>query len=398
MDGDPIRKRIRELEKELIELRRDFHRYPELGFEEHRTSGIVESYLKDLGLEPRRIAGTGITAVLEGKLSSPVLLLRADMDALPVQEENDVPYKSEIPGKMHACGHDAHTAMLLIAAKVLCEFREVLEGSVKFVFEPNEEVAGAELMVEHGVMKNPSPHAALGLHIWTSLPSGTMGIKAGAVMASMDVFKMTVKGYGGHTGYPETAIDPIIAASDIVLTAQRIQTREISLMNPTVLMFSVIKGGSKNNIIPDKVVLEGSIRYLYADEPENGSSPSDKLMDLAQKVAAVHGCTIEVELKQENCSVINDVKMAALSRGIAEKILGGVDRVVEHASMAGEDFSAFSSRVPSVFAFLGAADRKKGTDFPHHNARFNIDEDVMVLGVEFFVRTAIEYFKKGGND
>lgn len=237
--------RIAELKEELIALRRDFHMHPELGFQEYRTAEKVETFLKGLGLSPKRIADTGVVALIEGSSPGPVLMLRADIDALPIREENDLPYTSVNDGVMHACGHDAHTAMLLIAAKVLTEYRNRIPGTVKLVFQPNEEIAGAEKLVEQGLMKNPDVNAALGIHIWTPLPSGQIGIQSGAVMASMDVFKIVIQGRGGHTGYPESAVDPVIAASALVMDAQRIQTREISLMKPTVIMFGKSREAQK---------------------------------------------------------------------------------------------------------------------------------------------------------
>ena len=389
-----IKDRIAELKDELIELRRDFHMHPELGFQEHRTAEKVEGYLKDIGLAPRRLAETGVVAVLEGSNPGPVLLLRADMDALPIQEENEVPYVSQSPGCMHACGHDAHTAMLLVAAKVLVEHKNEIPGRILLLFQPNEEVAGAEIMIEQGAIDDPRPDAAMALHIWTPLPSGTIGVQAGAVMATMDVFRITVKGRGGHTGYPESATDPIIAAADIVQTVQTIQTRRISLMKPTVIMFGKIAGGTKNNIIPDEVVLEGTMRYLYEGGPDSEENPTSLLKHIAENVCVTHGCTCDISIERENTAVVNHPDMVQLARETAVRVLGDQQKVVEHASMAGEDFSAFTSRVPGVFTFLGTADAEKQSDYPHHNPRFNIDEDVLPTGVEFLVEGALTYFSK----
>jgi amidohydrolase len=390
-----VKDRIAELTTELVELRRDFHMHPELGFEEFRTADIVEKYLKDIGLTPLRVAKTGVVATLEGAEDGPVLLLRADMDALPIQEENDVPYKSQNDGVMHACGHEAHTAMLMVAAKVLVENRERLKGTVKFVFQPNEEVAGAEKMIAAGnVMDNPAPDAVMALHIWTPLISGTIGIQSGPVMASLDVFKLLVRGQGGHTGYPESAVDPIIAATAIVQAVQSIQTRQISLQKPTVIMFGKIAGGTKNNIIPDEVELLGTMRYLYQGGPHSEENPSKRLREIAEKVASTYGCNCEVRIEQESIAVVNDPKMAHFAQEVAADVLGNENNVVEHASMAGEDFSAFTSRVPGVFVFLGTANPEKDSNYPHHNPRFNIDEDVMPLGVEFLVEATLRYCEK----
>ena len=207
-----------ELKDELIKIRRDLHAHPELGFEEYRTAGVIEEQLRALGLEPRRVAGTGVVADLVGggAEAGPHLLLRCDIDALPLQEANEVSYKSQNEGVMHACGHDAHTAMLLTAAKRLVAMKEELPGRIRFLFQPNEEVAGAEIMVENGVLGDPPVDAALGIHIWTPLPSGTIGATAGGVMSSMDVFRIVIKGKGGHTGYPESAVDPAVVGISCV--------------------------------------------------------------------------------------------------------------------------------------------------------------------------------------
>jgi len=265
MNMDNIKEAVASITDEIIAIRRDIHAHPELGFEEHRTAGLVEKYLQNQGIKTERVAGTGVVGMIEGGSSGPVLMLRADLDALPVEEANDVSYCSTSPGVMHACGHDAHTAILLGAAKILNEMKDQLPGSIKLIFQPNEENAGALHMIEEGVLDNPPVDAVMGLHLWTPLPSGKLGICEGAVMGGLDIFKILVRGVGGHTGYPEAAVDPIIAAADIVQSAQRIQTREISLSKPTVIMFGMINGGTKANIIPDTVTLEGSIRTLYAD-------------------------------------------------------------------------------------------------------------------------------------
>jgi len=259
-----IKSEIEELKEELICLRRDFHMHPELGFQEIRTSGIVESYLKECGLEVKTgIAKTGVVGLLRGKNPGRTVLIRADMDALPIEEETDLPYKSVHEGKMHACGHDGHTAMLLVAAKILARHKDEIKGNVKFVFQPNEEDAGAKIMIEEGVLENPHVDASLGLHLWTPIESGKLGIAAGAIMASSDYFKLTITGKGGHGGAPHTSVDPVICATNIIQTVQSIQTREVDALKPTVITFCKINCGSSPIIIPDRIVLEGSIRCLY---------------------------------------------------------------------------------------------------------------------------------------
>jgi len=376
---------------ELIELRRDFHMYPELGYQEFRTAEKVEHYLQALGLTTERVTGTGVVAVIEGEQPGKTLMLRADMDALPIQEDNDVPYRSKNDGVMHACAHDGHTAMLMIAAKILWEHRDLIAGRVKLVFQPNEEVAGAQAMIEAGVLESPRVDAAMGLHIWTPVPIGQIGVKPGTVMASMDVFKLVLNGHGGHTGYPETAIDPVVAAANIIQSVQTIQTREMGAQNSTAIMFAKLAAGTKNNIIPDTVTLEGSMRYLYPDSDDPLQNPPARFERIVKGICDAHRLTYNLEVARENSALVNDPDMAHFAAGIAAQVLGSPADVVEHASMAGEDFSAFAYRVPSVFCFIGTGNPAKETDFPHHNPRFNIDEDSLLTGVEMHVRGALTY-------
>ena len=384
-----IAEQIDQCREELIALRRDFHKHPELGFEEHRTAEVIEAYLQELGLDTRRLAQTGVVAVLEGSRPGPVLMLRADMDALPVDEENDIDYKSQNPGVMHACGHDAHMAMLLVAAKVLSQNRHAIAGTIKFVFQPNEEIAGALPMIEEGVLDHPTVDAVMGLHVWTPVESGKIG------------FKMTVFGRGGHTGVPEDAVDPVLAAADLIQTAQMIQTREISNLKSTIIMFGKIDGGTKSNIIPDKVELEGSIRFLYKGGPDSIEQPTERFVRMAEQVCRLHRCTCEIEIIHENIPLINDPAMTAIARQAAAAVFNGQDAVIDNVTMASEDFSEFSERIPGVFMFLGAGNEERGTTVSHHNPKFNIDEDILSSGVAMHVYGALNFFntighRKGG--
>jgi amidohydrolase len=396
-----LKDRIAGLGEELIDLRRDIHRHPELGFQEQRTAEKVEKYLQGLGLPVKRLAGTGVIALLEGRgkrsrAEEPVLLLRADMDALPVQEETEVPYRSVNQGVMHACGHDAHTAMLLAAAKVLTEYREKIPGTIKLVFQPNEETTaqppGAEAMIAEGVLTDPRVDAAMALHIWTPLPSGQIGTNPGPVTATLDVFKLVIQGKGGHTGFPEQTVDPIIAAASIVQAVQTIQTREISLQKPTIIMFGKIEGGTKSNIVPDRVTLEGSLRFLYSGGADSEEDPEGRFKRIVGAVGAAHRVSCDLELHCENRAVINHPGMTAVARRTAEEVLGQRGAVVSYSCTAGEDFSEFAARVPSVLYFLGTGNKKKQSDYPHHSSRFNIDEEVLTLGVEMHVRGALNFF------
>lgn len=388
-----IKQAVQSITGEVIALRRDFHSHPELGFEEHRTARKIEEYLHKRGIATKRMAGTGVVGMIEGKSPEPVLLLRADMDALPVEEANKAAYCSLNPGVMHACGHDAHMAMLLGAATLLEGMKDRLEGSIKLVFQPNEEVAGALKMIEEGVLKDPAVDAAMGLHIWTPLESGKIGVCSGAVMGGLDIFEITVEGKGGHTGYPETAADPIIAAADIVQSAQVIQTRKTSPLKPTAIMFGCISGGTRANIIPDRVTLKGSVRTLCAGFEQE--KPVKLLEMLAGKVAALHDCSCSFRWYTENIPLVNDPFMTGLAESAAGEIVGGEGLARDVACLPGEDFSEFSSRVPGVFLFLGSGNRDKECHYPHHNPRFNIDEETLPLGVELFVRFALKYFAAG---
>jgi amidohydrolase len=396
MNMQHISGQIESCRGELIALRRDFHRHPELGFEEHRTARVIEAYLQDLGLATHRVAKTGVVALLEGSHPGPVLMLRADMDALPVSEENEVEYRSQNPGVMHACGHDAHMAILLVAAKILSQHKDAFAGSIKLVFQPNEEIAGALKMIEEGVLDNPTVDAVMGLHVWTPVSSGKIGITAGPVMGGLDVFKMTIFGKGGHTGVPEDAIDPVIAAANLIQTVQTIQTREISQLKSTIIMFGRIAGGTKSNIIPDKVELEGSIRFLYKGGLDSVEQPTERFIRIAKQVCRMHRCTCEIEIVNENIPLINDPQMTALARKTAAAVFDSEDALIDNVTIASEDFSEFSERVPGVFMFLGTGNPRKGTTVSHHNPCFNIDEDVLTKGVAMHVHGALSYFKAMG--
>lgn len=391
---DKIKKRIEELNSELIHLRRDFHRYPELGFKEYRTAETIENYLSKLGLDTRRMSQTGVVAVLEGAKPGPVLMLRADMDALPITEDNVLDYKSQNAGVMHACGHDAHMAMLLVAAKILSENKDDIAGAIKFVFQPNEEIAGAIHMIEDGVLENPAVDAVMGIHIWTPIASGKIAITPGPVMGGLDVFKMTIHGKGGHTGVPEDAVDPIITAANVIQTVQVIQTREISNLKSTIIMFGKIVGGTKSNIIPDNVYLEGSIRFLYAGGPDSKEQPTERFIRIVQQVCKTHRCTCEIDIVHENIPLINNAEMVRIARDTAKEVFVNEKQIIDNQTIASEDFSEFSARVPGVFMFLGTGNQKKGTHVSHHNPCFKIDEETLPDGVAMYVKGALNFFKQ----
>jgi amidohydrolase len=318
------------------------------------------------------------------------------MDALPIQEENDVPYKSVTDGVMHACGHDAHTAMLLVAAKVLSGVKDTLRGNIKFVFEPNEENVGALAMIKEGLLENPHVDACMGLHIWNPVPSGKVGMTPGPVMAGMEHFNLIVKGRGGHTASPQSAVDPILAAAEVIQGVQAIQTREIdALKEPTLIMFGKVQGGTASNVIPDSVLLSGTMRYLFEGPAESPDHPKNRLERVVSHICAAHRAEYELDFRYGHPTLVNHPEMTDLIRTVASCDLDPPPEIISLVTLAGEDFSEFTARIPGVFCFIGAGHPGK-PNFPHHHPCFDFDEDAMQTGTALFVRGALRFFEKAG--
>ncbi|MCO5388464.1 MAG: amidohydrolase [Desulfosporosinus sp.] len=389
-----IKKEISLLEEELVSLRRDFHRNPELGYQEYRTSEIITNNLTQCGFDVKQVCKTGVVGLLNGKEPGRTLLLRADMDALPQEELNELSYKSVHQGKMHACGHDGHMAMLLVAAKLLARHKDEFKGTLKVVFQPNEEEAGALDMVKAGVLEDPKVDAALALHLWTPLESGKIGLAAGPVMAANEEFELTVFGNAGHTATPQTAIDPLVSVATIIQAVQSIQTREVNVLDPTLIMFGKIKGGTGRNIVADQVQLGGTLRFLYKNEEKEKAELKERFERVISGICSAMRTKYKLEYIPSNPALMNDPAMTELARKSAREVLGGDGQIVSYSCMAGEDFAEFSCRVPSVFCFIGTGNSQKETDFPHHHPQFNLDEDTLVTGVEMHVRTALSYLNK----
>ena len=387
--SDEIKARIAELQNELVQLRRDFHMHPELGFQEHRTSGVIKKYLENCGIQTSVIAQTGIVALLTGKYSGPTVMLRADMDALPITEKNSIPYKSVHAGIMHACGHDGHIAMLLVAAKILSEMQDNLSGAVKFCFQPNEEDAGAKQMIQDGILNDPHVDVCLGCHLWAPLPSGTISLQAGAVMAGMDHFWITIHGQGGHSGFPQNAVDPITVASEIISNLSFIEKRKIGILNPTIITVNTIHGGTATNIISDKVELSGTIRYLYEAEHH---SPRMHLEKLVAHICDTYGATFNIKFALSSSPLINDTNVVKQLMPIGDGIVG-TGHTVPYVTMGGGDFAEFTRCIPGAFAFIGTGNSDKESVYPHHHPQFNIDEDSLMIGTEFFVKAALSYLQ-----
>ncbi len=386
-----IKEEIQSNIHELVELRRDFHSHPELGFREFRTSERISRFLQEIGLEVKTgFAGTGVTGLLRGKTGGRTLLLRSDMDALPVTENTGLPFSSENDGVMHACGHDGHMAMLLMAAKILSEHKDEIKGNIKFAFQPNEEDAGAEKMILDGAMLDPEVDAAMGLHLWSPLPTGSIGINAGPLMAASHYFYLTIKGKGGHAGMPHNAVDPIIAASKIIENVQHLQTREMNcLEEPTVIMFCNIHGGTSPIIVPEQVELQGSIRFLH----DRGDMVEKRFEEIISHVCHMTGTEYELKIVIGNRLLSNDPEMTDLVMDEALRILGPEKICTNMRMMVGEDFAEFARKVKSAFYFLGTGNARKGTTYSHHHPKFNIDEDSLPLGVEFHIATALSYLR-----
>lgn len=385
-----ILKNINEYNDELIQLRRHFHQNPELGFQEFETQKMIMEYLENLGLNPKKMARTGVVCLLEGGEPGKTVLLRADMDALPVREENDFDFKSNNEGIMHACGHDAHMAMLLVAAKILTKNKDKLKGNIKFAFQPNEEDAGAYLMVEEGILENPKVDGAMAIHIWSPIETGKMSIQEGPVMGAMDIFNLEIIGKGGHTALPQEAIDPILIASQIVVGTQAIQTKEINVLTPTIISFAKFIAGTASNIIPESVTIEGTIRYLYKGDNDSVEKPLVRFERVVEGICKTYGADYNLKITPSNFVVDNDSTLAQIARENASKLIGG-ENLVPYQTMAGEDFSEFGKEIPSCLFFVGSGNKEKGTDYPHHHPQFDIDEDALILGVQMHLMNALKF-------
>lgn len=378
-----------EIKDLLIEYRRDFHRNPELGFEEHRTSDRIKEFLDNEGIEYFETAGTGICALIKGK-GGRTVGIRADMDALPIQDMKTCEYSSKAAGKMHACGHDAHTAILMGAAKILNGMRDSLNGSVVLLFEPAEETTGgARIMISEGVLEKPYVEAVIGLHVDENIDSGKVGVKKGVVNAASNPFTIRIKGKGGHGARPEATVDPVVIASSVVMNLQTIVSRELTPTVPSVLTIGTINGGTAQNIIPEEVVLSGIIRTMTTEHREYVKM---RLREIAEGVSLSMRGTCQVDIEESYPCLYNDDSMLELLKDSAAEQLGE-DNVIDldKPSLGVESFAYFSMERPSVFYFLGCRNEEKGITHPAHSSKFDIDEDCMAVGVAVHCAAAYKY-------
>ena len=370
----------------VVELRRTIHRRPELGFEEHETQALVERELDALGIEHRRVAQTGVVGVVRGALPGRVVGLRADMDALPITERTGLPYASEIPGKMHACGHDAHTAMLLGAARELAAKKGELHGSVVLLFQPAEEgPGGAVPMIAQGALDDPKVEFVAMLHVDVRLAPGTIGVTPGGVNASADELYITVRGKGGHGAYPHTAVDTIPAASAIVLALQNIAARETDPLKSVVVTIGTIAGGYRNNVIADAVEMSGTLR---AHDPQIRDGLDARVHRIVENVAEAYNTTAEIRIVRGYPPVVNNEELAeSFTRYLRANTTIGVERPAP--TMGAEDFAYFAQAVPGVHVRLGVRSEAAESVFPGHSPEFRIDEAALPTGIQTLVAFAL---------
>jgi amidohydrolase len=384
------------LQPQLIDWRRDFHQHPELGFQETRTAGIVADYLQGLGLEVATgIGGTGVVAVLEGAetdASGSTVLLRFDMDALPISEENDLPFRSQTPGVMHACGHDGHTAIGMGTARLLTEHRGSLKGRVKLVFQPAEEgLGGARAMIHDGVLDDPVPDASFAMHLWTQLPLNQVVAQAGPLWASADMFRLEVTGRGGHGAAPHETIDATVVACEIVMAWQTIISRTVDPMHTAVVTVGEFASGSAVNAVSGHASLGGTIRTF---DPEVEQLVKKRMVEIADGICQAHGAKSVLSFPANAPTTINSEEGAALMRDVASHIVGDERVTTITPMMVSEDMSEFLNRVPGCYILVGASDSDFGWHSPHHNATFDFDERVLPTGVALMTAAALQYLEK----
>jgi amidohydrolase len=377
-----------------VAIRRHLHSNPELSFQEYETSAFVVRKLKEMGLNPTHgIAGTGVVALIEGRNPSKKIIgLRADMDALPIFEANDISYKSKNEGVMHACGHDVHTTSLLGTAKILQTLKNDFEGTVKLIFQPAEEKApgGASLMIAEGVLENPAPTGMLGQHVAPNIPVGKIGFREGMYMASTDEIYLTIKGKGGHGAAPDACIDPILVASHIIVALQQIVSRNRKPTNPSVLTFGKIVGLGATNVIPNEVKIDGTFRNMDEEWRERGLNLIQKM---AETMAESMGAVCEFELIRGYPYLENNPALTRKIRTAAEAYMGKENVVDLDLWMAGEDFAFYSQVVDSCFYRLGTQNEAKGIISGVHTPTFNIDEEAIEIGMGLMAWNAVSELK-----
>lgn len=388
-----VKKEAFELTEKLIEMRRQLHEIPEIAYQEVKTSAYIADKLSELGIEIKTgIAKTGVVGILKGN-GKKTIALRADIDALPVTEANDVEYKSKHAGNMHACGHDAHMSMLLGTAMILSKFKEHLKGQVKFIFQPSEESlpGGAKQMIEEGVLDNPKVDAIFGLHCDPTIQTGKIGYKTGALMAFTSEFTILLQGKGGHAADPSNSIDPIIMASDVIQELQKIPSRWVNPIEPVVVTIGSIHGGTTFNIIPEEIELKGTVRLLNTELIEKVKGMINSIL---KGITSIYGGKYNFNFVAGYPVLVNNKEFTLFMQRIIKGLFGEENAVeIDKPLMVGEDFAYYLQKVPGTFLLLGTKNEEKGSSFPWHHPHFNIDEDALPIGTTLFAKCAIEFLK-----
>jgi amidohydrolase len=384
---EDFRPQTEALRQEMIARRRDLHQHPELAFEEVRTAGIVAQTLADLGMEVQTgIGKTGVIGMLEGASDGPTVMVRCDMDALPIHEENEVDYRSQTSGKMHACGHDGHTSIGLAVAKMLHAQRHRIKGRVKFIFQPAEELGkGAVAMIEDGVLHDPTPQVCFGLHLWSQIPTGEIAITAGPFMAGAAEFEIDLIGSGGHAALPNYTIDPIVAAAHLVTALQTITSRNLHPFENGVFSVTQIHAGEAFNVIPTQATLRGTFRHFTRHERD---TIVKRLDEIVAGIAAAMGCQVKIRLDENVPPLVNNPEMAQTLEHDLGTIYPDLRRRNDFRTMVAEDMAFYLQQIPGVFLFVGAGDENS---FPHHHPRFDLDEEALVIGASVLASAVSAY-------
>jgi amidohydrolase len=389
-----LKNEIQNEREEIISLRRELHKIPELAFQEFKTSALISEKLKKFNVDTKKnIAGTGIMGIVKGRNEhGKTIMIRADIDALPIQEANKIDYASKHKGVMHACGHDGHIAIALTTAKILSRNMKELNGNVKFLFQPAEEGPGGAMdMIKEGILESPKVNALISLHIWNYIPAGKIGIRPGPLMASINTFRITIKGKSAHGAMPQDGIDAIVASSNVINTLQTVVSREVSPFEPCVLTIGKIAGGTASNIIADKVEMEGTFRTLNQKLNKNFPKNLEKII---RGVTSSTNAGYELGFDFVYPVLVNDSKMTSLVEEAAKDAVGEKNILVPEQSMGGDDVAVILQKVPGCHFFLGSSNQQKGLNSPLHNPNFNFDEDCMLIGVEVFIRAILRFLNQ----
>jgi amidohydrolase len=378
----------KELFPYMQKLRRDFHMHPEIGFQEVRTANIVAEELTKFGFEVQtQVAVTGVTGLLKTDKPGPVVLLRFDMDALPIVEETGKEYASHNTGKMHACGHDSHTALGIAVSKLLSDQKEVFNGTVKFMFQPAEEgLGGAERMIKEGVLENPMPDYCLAMHVWNDMEIGNIVCHSGPLMASSEIFSLKITGKGGHGAMPQVTIDPVVTAAQIIQVWQTIITRNLDPLDSAVLSVTQVHTGDAFNVIPATAELRGTVRSF---KPEVRQTIYKRMNEIASGISEAMGCQMELNFDEITPALINDEKITNVVLKTIKEIAPDLKNHPEYLTMGSEDMALIQEKVPGCYFFIGSANSEKGLNFSHHHPKFDIDESIMPIGAGIMAEATV---------